>query len=298
MFSSRVFAWVLGIGVMVAAVVPRMAEACSPPSCVQGGFVPAGAQVPVNVSALFWRPSVTHSMAVDPGAVGLALATDPTTPLPITTTQAAGGYVVVPGTPLVEGASYVLTDRDGCSGPATATFTAATAQPLPGELGALTVAQRAEEVHVATSSGSCTAPAMVDLVDVELQPAATATPWLHALRFQVLVDGVAYRQPMQADAAARVAARVFHTCSSLDGSVDTGLAPGMHSVAIEASLPGSALTWTSIPVTIDLGCVPGPENPEDPDPPADAGGCSATGARAAPWLLGLVLLLIRRRRRR
>ena len=179
---------------------------------------------------------------------------------------------------------------------------------MPSELGTLIVTSAGiEPMSLATYDSSCSSEAVVAQTSIQLEPAASARPWLDALHFETLVDGNpwSYRNivweipPPGASPLGRASDRVFERCdtSSPAGTQTPGLARGKHVVTMRATLPGTGQVITSSPLEVTLDCTGGAQPGTDLDPVTDSGGCIAGGSGAAPGL-ALALLALRRRRQR
>ena len=84
----------------------RPADACSPPPCWAGSFVPGNdGWVPANAPALFWRPMLVYDdLTSHPANVVLTSAADPTTPIPLTAQSFGfGDFLFVSDAPLTPG---------------------------------------------------------------------------------------------------------------------------------------------------------------------------------------------------
>ena len=303
------FVVLLAAGLVANAFTPRDARACSQPACYPARLTPGqGATVPANLPAIHWRPGTSFgTAAADVSMVTLATTADPTTPLAVTATALpAGDYLLVPNQALVAGTSYVITDGNDCGNDAgpTATFTAGPAAALPTQLGTLTTVNGAvAPLTVPTSSGSCTSEVSADQATFDLVLAADATPWLHALLFETLVDDVVWRYKAGVHVASWTGSnvdRIYHVCQTEDDGVSLGLDAGPHAVTMRASLPGSTtiLTSTVAPATLQCGSVPPATCEADPstcDEDEAAGCCSATNAPDGSWLLLALLAFARRR---
>jgi hypothetical protein len=291
----------------------RPADACSPPPCWGGAFVPGNhGRVPANAPALFWRPMFVYDDRTShPANVVLTSAADPTTPLPLTA-QPFGfsDFLFVPGAPLPPG-DYVLTDHTACeefgiAGPQVA-FTVGPAAPMPSALGALTAApEGVQQIELSTSLGSCSVQTPVAAAQIQLTPSDAALPWLDVLHFETWVDGKPWTYspssvavvPPGASPLGRARDRVFHVCASMDDTVGKGVEEGKHVVTMRATLPGSTQVVMSSSVEVTLQCnTPTGDPPAGDSPSGAAGGCSA-GAGAGPWLGLAVLALVRPARRR
>ncbi|HEX7941707.1 MAG TPA: hypothetical protein VF488_07860 [Gemmatimonadaceae bacterium] len=288
----------------------RPADACSPPPCWGGAFVPGNhGRVPANAPALFWRPMFVYDdLTSHPMNVVLTSAADPTTPIALTAQPFGfGDFLFAPNAPLAPG-EYVLTDHTDCdefgiTGPQVA-FTVVPAAPMPTALGTLTaIPEGVQQIELSTSLGSCSVQTPVAAAQIALTPSDATLPWLDVLHFETWVDGKRWQYspssvavvPPGASPLGRARDRVFQVCSTTDATVGTGLVAGKHVVTMRATLPGSSQVVMSSPVEVTLQCDRTAGDPPG-DPPA-AGGCSA-GAGAGPWLGLALLALVRPVRRR
>src|SRR5688572_27024526 len=99
--DMRFFLAALALTTLVAS--SRPADACGPPSCWPGAFVPGdNATIPENAPGLYWRPSIVDLEHADPSTVRLLRSGD-TTPIPVTFVAHGTDWVIVPQTPLVAG---------------------------------------------------------------------------------------------------------------------------------------------------------------------------------------------------
>jgi hypothetical protein len=285
----------------------RPADACSPPPCWGGAFVPGNhGRVPANAPALFWRPMFVYDDRTShPANVVLTSAADPTTPLPLTP-QSFGfsDFLFVPNAPLTPG-DYVLTDHTACeefgvTGPQVA-FTVGPAAPMPSALGTLTAIPEGVQSIDLSTSGSCSVQTPVAAAQIQLTPSDAALPWLDVLHFETWVDGQRWQYspssvaiiPPGASPLGRTRDRVFHVCSSMDGTVFRGADEGKHVVTMRATLPGTSQVVMSSSVEVTLQCHQPAGDP--PVVPPGAGGCSAG---AGPGLGLALLALVRPARRR
>ncbi|HSS03376.1 MAG TPA: hypothetical protein VLM79_40210, partial [Kofleriaceae bacterium] len=133
--------WLVFFAAGVALVLPRPADACSPPPCWPAAFVPGDrGRVPANLHGLYWRPMMGPDSDAKPENVVLEDMAAPGVMLALTAQALDNGdYLLVPAAPLVEGKTYRLTDRSVCmitdeKGPQV-TFSVAPAAPLPVSLG-------------------------------------------------------------------------------------------------------------------------------------------------------------------
>jgi uncharacterized protein (TIGR03382 family) len=305
--------WLILSAASVSLSVPRLADACSPPPCWPGAFVPGDqARVPANVPALYWRPMSGDGITVTPENVSLVSTAAPTVPIAFTAQRLANGdYLLVPDVPLVEGSSYRLTDHSQCDlgderGPEI-TFSAGPDAPLPSSLGTLSAAPSAVgPMNLATRSGSCFSEATVSQASIELVASTAAAAWMDVLHFETLVDGrpwyyataLGALTPPGTSPSGRARDRVFEVCDAKDPGIGEGLAAGAHVVTMQATLPGSALVVISNSLQVTLACNPGdqPDKPDEPDKPdSTASGCSTGGSDAAPWVVLALFALVRRR---
>ena len=302
----------LGLALLGIGLSPSRADACSPPPCMLGAFVPtAGATVPVNAPGLYWRPTREYGTTTAQAAGTLVRTDAPTVSIAYTMqTLDDGAVLIVPSTPLVEG-EYRLVDTTECSpgyNPEVATtFLVGPAQPMPTSLGALTeTASTIGELQVATLGGSCDIDVDAAQASVELMPDASSEPWISMLHFTTLVDGQRWspssslRSDMVPGASwvGRGKDKIYVVCE--DDADERGTTEGTHVVTMEARLPGTSQVWTSSPVTIELACDPGQGSGSgsgSATSESDGGGCSTgSGSGGALATLGFVLVLRRRRR--
>lgn len=155
----------------------RPADACSPPPCWGGAFVPGNhGRVPANAPALFWRPMFVYDdLTSHRMNVVLTRAADPTTPVPLTAQSFGfGDFLLAPNAPLAPG-DYVLTDHTDCdefgiTGPQVA-FTVGPTAPMPSELGTLTaIPEGVQPIELSTSLGSCSVQTPVAAAQIQLTP--------------------------------------------------------------------------------------------------------------------------------
>jgi uncharacterized protein (TIGR03382 family) len=305
--------WLIISSASLALSAPRLADACSPPPCWPGAFVPGDqARVPANVPALYWRPMSGVGITVMPENVTLASTAAPTVPIAFTAQRLANGdYLLVPDVPLVEGSSYRLTDHSKCGlgderGPEV-TFSVGPDAALPSSLGTLSAAPSAVgQMNLATTSGSCFSEATVSQAPIELVASPAAAAWMDVLHFETLVDGrpwhyatvIGAATPPGTSPSGRARDRVFEICDAKDPGIGEGLAAGAHVVTMQATLPGSAQVVMSSSLQVTLACDPGddPDEPGEPDKPdSRASGCSTGGSSAAPWVVLALFALVRRR---
>lgn len=298
-------------GLMSSASPP--AEACSPPVCFGGAFLPGDqGHVPANAPGLLWRAMFDYDAPPDPAKVVLTSAADPATPIAFTARPLADHeFLLTPDAPLAPG-SYVITDRTVCGDAATkgpsVLFSVTPAAAMPTSLGALVAMPASrQQLDLMSRSGACSSPAMVVGAAVELVPSSAAQPWLDLLQFQTLVDGgfwqyqtgLDFSLPPGQSPLGRARDRVYQVCSSSDPTV-SGLAAGKHVVKMTAQLPGITQGVVSDPIDVTLQCDPGSGDPGTGDPggePRTGGGCSAGGGTGSGLGLALLALAAPLRRR-
>jgi hypothetical protein len=294
----------LGFVVLVLAL-PRPADACEPPPCWSGYFVPGdGAHVPANLPGLYWRPmgSVASTAGADPAKV--TLVPDGGAPIALTATQlASGDFVLVPAQPLVAGTHYRLTDDNICEqtgspGP-DIQFTATAGAPLPTALGTVSVVDGdIASLDIGTAAGSCSVAVVADRSNIALVPDASAQPWLDVLMYETRVDGALWNpidniNSTNAPGASwqgRGTDLVYRVCDTNVDLLDPGVtSDGTHAVELRATLAGDATTMLATPpAQIDLACTP--DAGVDPEP-RDMGCSSSSGAGLGGVLIALGLLL-------
>jgi uncharacterized protein (TIGR03382 family) len=325
------------LGIAVLALVagllvgPSSASACSGWPCWPGTFFPASGSVPANLKGIYWWPSEERfeDAGVD-DVEHLRLArVDGATPELIDFTLEpisdglAGrpGFLIIPETPFVEGASYVAWDF-GCnnfsaSEPpppppldgsediyypflsdvqySVSRFDVVAAAPLPSALGELVVsAQRDTEVWV-YDSGLCTDTMDVIARDVVLELSASADPWADALFYRSVMDGKTFEpqggaqvDPYPGTAmAGRGRELLYARCNA--GGGGPGISLNRRRFELSAHIPGEDPQLTTAEVTVKLSC------PSEAEP---GGGCSTTGGSGSSGALfvSLALLWLKRRR--
>lgn len=315
----RTLAVVSVVAVVLTGIPARTAEACSQPACYAAQFVPAtGGQIPENAPGIYWRPLRDNVTAGEPEPANVTLidVAAPNQPIALTAHRLDNGDVLLePSSPLIAGHHYTISDRtdctlgDGVGIGSSFTVTPAAALPTALELGG-DQPQRAP-VAVATRSGECTTE--VDSAQAMIRVARSGNAaWHDVLHFETLVDGKAWRYSRSlidserpgASVEGRGVDRVFAVCYRSDlaetQAETTYPAPGKHTVAMRAVLPGTTLSVTSNEIELDLSCDPSTKVDEQPDTreEAHAGGCTAGGHNgAAAWALGALAGLLARRRR-
>ena len=303
----------IAVVVSLALLDARPARACSS-ECWPAQLVPTdGATVPANLPAMIWQTVGIVQPTPPPGALSLVRVDAPETPLAITLTELERGrYLVVPAAPLVEGVRYTLRDATTCADVrASATFTVGPAAPLPTRLGSLVPgASGVELLEVATAGGSCDVDTRAAYADVAVTLDPEAGPWRDVLLYETWVDGARW-QPWRslgtrpapgASWTGRGTDRLYATCAP-DPLVDDDLPGGAHAVVLRATVPGTTIALEA-GTSVDLICpdapdagVDAPWRIVDGDPGVDScAGCASGAPGAAPWLLALLGLGLRRRR--
>ena len=192
------------------------------------------------------------------------------------------------------------------------------------------------EFSVRAGGGSCGALITAAHIGIALELPEALVPYRHVLHYETLVDGApwtptsslcdstdpgrSWTDPPGTDSLYAGCKELTDTPDIEFVSPDWGLSPGSHEVVMRATLPGTTLTFESMPMQIELGCEspsttePEPEPelaeptpstaPEDVTPPPIAktrSGCTAAPHatdRNAAWALLLLAWGIRRRRAR
>ncbi|MGH9886976.1 MAG: hypothetical protein ACREBE_15725 [bacterium] len=293
--------WLVLAAAGVGLALPRPADACSALPCWPGAFVPGDqGRVPANVHGLYWRPMTGLVSDSKPENVILEDVAAPGAMLALTAQPLANGdYLLVPSAPLVDGKTYRLTDRTTCmigdaKGPQV-TFAVGPAATPPVSLGTLSAAAPAVvQMELATTTGSCSAKATVAQSAIELDASPSATAWLDVLHFETRVDGKPWHYqstiramtPPGESARGRARDLVFEVCSTQDSGVGEGLTAGVHTVTMQATLPGTSDVVTSTELTVSLDCNQVEHMPE-------TGGCNAGGPGAAAGAAMALLALAR-----
>lgn len=308
--------------VVALLVEPGQARACGGLECIAGTFHPASGSVPANLKGIYWWPSFSWGQDdAGPGegklgVVRLARVDGPTPELIDVTLQPIArwvggrdGFLVVPQTPFVAGASYVAWDP-GCnelddSTPppyrepepdflypflivewSVARFTVAEAAPLPSELGELVVsAQRDADVWV-YEDASCTGTIDVIARDVMLELSASARPWADALFYRSVMDGRAFEpqggaqvDPYPGTAMAGRARELLYARCNAEEPLGPSIAPGTRRLEILAHVPGEDLRLTTTEATVSLSC---PASDAGSDAAVDEGDGGARDGGALP----------------
>lgn len=300
----------LATAASLVAATPSIADACSAPVCWPGLMTPnAATPVPKNLPAIYWKPQGGYNgEAADPSMVVLANASAPSTPLPFTATALGDrAFVLVPTDPLVEGATYTVTDNNQCEltttiGP-TATFQVAAQAGLPSVSGTLRVQSESHAmIDVATSSGSCSAEVFAHRVDLTLDLQSSALPWAAAFHHETYVDDVLWSRSESILSSPSVYGtwRLYRVCDAMNEyDYNSGLGPGVHQVKVKTTLPGTTIELWTEPVDVVMACPgEGVDVNGDGDGDDEASGCSASGRSTSMWLLLALVGLYSGRRKR
>lgn len=299
------------LAVPVLAVAARPAEACSPPQCWPGAFIPQdGAVIPENAPGFYYRPSSQGGTPGDASLVRLTAASAPAVSLELTAVaQPNGDFVLVPDAPLVAGETYTLEDGTLCNGDSMhATFTAGPSAPLPSSLGTVRLIGHGmfAELDVATASGSCSTKVEATIAQVTLDRSASAEPWKDLLLYETLVDdkpwvnqaSINVRTDPGESWLGRGADLLYRVCAPNPDALFPGLSVGGHVVRFRASLPGvTNQTSLATPAeAIEIMCTANP-NPDPDEPGSDGGGCTTSKPATLGFLLLALLGLVYRTRR-
>ena len=287
------------------AASSRPADACGPPPCWPGAFVPGhNATIPENAPGLYWRPSVRDLRRADPSTVRLVRYGD-TTPIPVTPVAQGDDWVLVPQAPLVAGTQYVLEESQECNGGpgARAVFTVGPSAPLPTTLGRITYNGHAQptELEVA-AGGSCSLLVDVEYILAYVDRSPDVAPWKDLLLYETLVDGAPWRNQTSLNVLPEPGASwrgrgedlLYRICEPSTHTLSPGLAPGSHEVAFRATLPGAQLTLETPADRIEVMCSGEPQPMQIDN---DAAGCASTTPGSGAFVLVVALLLVHRTRR-
>ena len=294
--------FLLGTIILSVLITPSISMGCEEPICWGSGLVPGdGATVPANLPAMAWLPT---DGPLSPGATLTLRTVDKNIPLTMENHRINGAAIVLarfegvtPSTSIQ--ASAPETCRFGPKG-TPATITVGPSAPLPKSLGHLNiVSDHIGPLTVGTSMGSCSTVINARQALIQLVPSIEATPWVDAMVFNTLVDGKPYiktesigeRAPFGASWVGRGKERVYVDCDSDRGAFQ-GIAPGPHTVVIQARIPGVEGVLSSDPLTVDLRC-DDPQQPTSTSKSVDGVGC--WGALSALLLLPIGLGYRRRR---
>lgn len=121
-------------------------------------------------------------------------------------------------------------------------------------------ALKRQDITVLTRYGSCSATVPANVVPIELSLPAAALPFKDQLYYQTLVDGQPWK-PLRSLCSQSVPGvswlgergkdQLFSTCAS---GAEEGLKPGLHSVEMLASLPGTELVYKSKKMKFEIKC--------------------------------------------
>lgn len=241
------------------------AEACSAPQCALGGaYLPAGGVVPASLPHILFRPGLGDGdMPTDATVSLFRVQGGSQTPVDITT-EVSGPYVLIsPVSPLAPDSDYALEGSDLCLDSLTSSsFHTGAAAAQPTTLGTLTAsAMKVDTLDVSTISGSCNASITAAQVDLDIAFSTDADLWRSALSYTTTVDGQPWNYAPSLIAGSTLGGSprttLFASCKSDDGGADTGLKEGMHSVTMEAALPGTSLVLKTPPISVNLTCSTG-----------------------------------------
>lgn len=312
----------LALGVLIA---PR-ARACSAYGCTQPYARPRASALLANAGGVWLAPGRTFFDASNLEFAGVLTLTlgDTSTVLESDLLDRSVDYgvrlAVRTTDELVEGATLTLHAPSGCdvddAGPRQngliRTWTITRAMPKPSSLGSLEaeVGSSASGGRIANGVG-CSETIPAATAHVTLVASADAAPWVDAMVFETLVDGVAWRPDVSAISWAQYSggedfggswvARgediVFAGCNG-----EGGVALGAHTVVMRGILPDGTVV-ESTPVSVVLAC-----SAEFSDagvdagaPRGDGGGCAAApggDAWSTPGLLVVAFGLVAYARRR
>jgi hypothetical protein len=291
----------------------KPADACSPPPCWMGSFVPfEGATIPANAPALYWRPSsgsTPATMTLTVAGTGAAV--------PFTEVVDGQSRVLTLTQSLVPGTQYVLEETNDCQyqQPVRSTFTAGPTAALPTTLGttAREGAYQHGDITIATAGGSCSIEVDAAHATIALAHSADATPWKDLLLYETYVDGqrwapsTAINVTTSAGASWRGRGRdqLYRVCEDNQGE-GMGLAEGTRQAAFRARLPGSTTDLVASEVTVEIACADSPDGSgsgsgsgsNDPNTPSDPGGCCSTSTTSTSNVAWIVIAMLLRRRTR
>jgi len=290
MLSVRSTLRALGAG-LVVTFLPRVADACQPPSCVPGILYPDGA-VPANLPGLVWDPVLDRFSDAKSGfdasditfrrlpegtdldAGREEAGADSGSPVSFSfMEQPSGGYLIRLDAPLEPGAIYRVEGTTFCwMGPTQPVILrAGPVAALPTSLGSLAAsAPTIRKLTVATYAGSCIVDISAAAADISIALATDAKPWGNALLYSTLVDGQPWRpagslagfSTLGSSWVGRARDLVYSPCHSTDGGpllLTTDLPQGRHTVQMVATLPGSSWEARSDTVEVDLECEAQPD---------------------------------------
>jgi hypothetical protein len=294
----------------------RHAQACSPPVCRTGSFLPAPeARIPANAPALIHLPG-SAAVAGAPTREQLhdqiELLTQEGTAVPFITESRPQGMLLRPVTGPWPPGILRVRRPELCAGIGTVTlpppmveqrFSVTAPVPLPTALGTVYAGHSQMQSLTVAHDGECTTEIRAAVVTLTILP----TPEFQA--FLPLAEINVYeRSPEHPGALNQAWARksdsdpltlsVYASCETdRPAHVGNGLTPGLHQLEIAASIAGATQPLPGVRVVVDLDC-------DD-----SVLGCSlaARAAPASPFLAisgGLLLAAVslrpisRRRRRR
>jgi hypothetical protein len=292
--------------VLLVGAWPQRAAACSGYTCENDQFLPRYGVVPANSQLIAWQPGARfgddeyHTHAADlslecTSPTGeqrrLSLSTAPVSQQP---------SYLMPSEALVEGEVCRITggiadcDPDYANAPldpgggsyvdGEATFEVSAASPEPETLGELVLDEPKRgsvELSVATGECSTNVPACVVSASVALSDAAL--PWRDVLLYTAYVDNARWFighniiRPTELGGLSEGRERTMLFALSneaADGGTprSDGLAPGPHTIVIEAHLPGSDRVLSTEKQTVDLSCGATVDDLDDADDEADEDG--------------------------
>ncbi len=256
--------------VLASALVPRVAGACSPPSCVDGYFAPrANTNIPANAAALL---VVNASSYVDAGASAApSLKVANGELIAATLTAPAGRYapaLLVPTAPLPIGTLSFTHDTRCAGGEETSTFNVVPAVTKPTTIGTVTASPLLlQSLTVPTSSGSCVSPINAAAKRLTYAFSDEMKAFLPLAQFTLKIDDFVWANSDYGalDAASggtsqpRSVTQLYRACASTDKGADQGLASlavGLHRVTISAHIAGETVDPAPIllDLSIDNGC--------------------------------------------
>jgi hypothetical protein len=250
---------------------------------------PEGATVPANVPALVVvaaRSAAGSEEYLSPRRIQLADATGAVVETDVAPlVDGAPTYLVKPRASLLPNQHYTLTFPDvDCAGGTDGgleprAFSTSDERVLPQRIGDVkAIVYTTAHEEVATSSGSCTSPALVSAATVTIEPSAELDAYLGVTAFVSRLDGDNgnYRPYYAADRAPGqpLEFRYSTTCSSEDRGIDPGIGTGHHTVRLEAAVAGAAIQPPPLEFDVDLPCK-GAE-PDDIPNETDAGASRST----------------------
>lgn len=242
--------------------------------------------------------------------------------LPVERSVAKDGVHLVPMARLQPGHSYavIAPPCDDMAPREVGAFTVDSRDaPLPTTLGAVAVTPSTIASIALPGGPACYDEVVSAVVEVTLDTTEEAFPWRQALRYRIDVDGRPWQDPttratgpypptmMPVDGSAGF--RVWATCDP-ERAHDSSLTPGVHTLVMHATLPGTDVVLSTEPLHFELTCETTPDaspetetdRPATPTPPLardaeddPAAGCqTSTPTRDSswPWLLGAVLMLL------